>query len=239
MTSTAAARFTKTVEKMRAAAKTSGRRSSKHQAPNPKEAPSTKLQDRLRTTLLGFGIWSFRRLWRCGRRCCRSAAERREVYGWRFLGARRGGEKRPGLEAKHLVQHVGWETFQRGVVLLHRGIEIVSFDRDPILGSFQLHLQILKRLRGLELRIIFAHHQQPRQRGAELSLGFLEFLQLRRIRRRLARIEFYLAHACPRVRYFRERGLFEIRCAGHGADQVRYEISPPLLNRLPLYHLVF
>src|SRR5207237_5988405 len=58
MTSTAAASFVKTAEQMTAAANTSGRRSSKHQAPNPKEAPSTKLQERLRTTLLGFGIGS-------------------------------------------------------------------------------------------------------------------------------------------------------------------------------------
>src|SRR2546423_15137811 len=51
---------------MTAAPNTSGRKNSKHQAPNPKEAPSTKLQERLRTTLLGFGIWSFSGPWSLG-----------------------------------------------------------------------------------------------------------------------------------------------------------------------------
>src|SRR5438045_7709835 len=138
MTSAADAAPARRAKTKRVAPRTRRRKSSKHQAPNPKEAPSTKLQERLRTTLLGFGIWSFRRLWRCGGRCCRSAAERREVYGWRFFRASSRREERPRLEPKHLVQHVGRETFQRRVVLLHSRVEIVSLHRDPVLRPFQL-----------------------------------------------------------------------------------------------------
>src|ERR1043166_6256924 len=90
---------------------------------------------------------------RGGRRCrsrCRLAAEI-EFHIGRFLRARGGGEEWPRLEPKHLVQHVGRESFQSRVVLLHRGVEIVSLYRNPGLRSLQLYLQILKRFRRLAL----------------------------------------------------------------------------------------
>src|SRR6266403_3350418 len=135
MTSAAAARSAKTVEKMSAAPKTNGRRSSKPQAPNPKEASSTKLQERLHTSVLGFGTWSFFGAfgtWDLELPApLRSSGRARrfieiEFHFRRFFRAGRRREERPRLEAKHLVQHVGREAFQRGVVLLHRGVEIVS-----------------------------------------------------------------------------------------------------------------
>jgi hypothetical protein len=64
------------VENMRAAAKTRGRRNPKSQAPNPKEAPtSTKLQERLSTTILGFEIWSFFGAWSLGFEASRAVTE--------------------------------------------------------------------------------------------------------------------------------------------------------------------
>src|SRR4030095_16821910 len=52
------------------------------------------------------------------------------------------------------------------------------------------------------------------------------------IGRRLARIELYLADAGARVCHFRQGRLLEIRRAGDGADEVRNQIGPALVNRL-------
>ena len=93
-------------------------------------------------------------------------------------------------------------------------------------------LEILECLGRAELRIIFAHHQESRQRGAQLPLGLLEFFQLGRIGRRLARIELHLADAGPRVGHFGQRRFLEIRRAGHRADEVRDQIGAPLVDRL-------
>src|SRR5687767_1058917 len=154
MTSAAKASAARTLKKRSAAPKTCRRRNPKPQAPNPNEVASTKLQERLRTTRLEFGAslelgaWDLgfpplrsrgrRRRRRHGRRSRR--LERIEFHFRRFFGARRCVEKRPRLEAKHLVQHVGRKCSQRRVVFLDRGVEIISFHRDAVLGAFELRL---------------------------------------------------------------------------------------------------
>ena len=74
-------------------------------------------------------------------------------------------------------------------------------------------------------------------------LRLLEFLQLRGVGRRLARIEFHLSHTGPGIRHFRQRRFFEVRRAGHGIDEVRDQIGAPLVDRLHvgplLVHVLF
>ena len=77
-------------------------------------------------------------------------------------------EKRFRFKTEHLVQHIRRESPERGVVLLHRAIEIAALDRDPVLRPFELRLQVLESLGRAELRIFFGNDQQARQRAAEL-----------------------------------------------------------------------
>src|SRR5712692_11548809 len=67
MTSVPKPRCPTTNDKMKIAPTTRRRRSSKLQMPNPKEIPSTKFQERFRTTALGgFEIWDFFGTWSLG-----------------------------------------------------------------------------------------------------------------------------------------------------------------------------
>src|SRR4051812_19801204 len=109
---------------MRAAANRRGRRNPKSQVPcpqcfaqccrpaNPKEEPSTNLEERLLTTVLGFESWASLELgaWDLELPPLRRSGGGRfvevELHFRRFLGAGRGVEERALLEAEHLVQHV-------------------------------------------------------------------------------------------------------------------------------------
>src|SRR5207248_8152980 len=143
-----------------------------------------------------------------GRRSAASLPSRRHRWRWgggrfveiefyfrRFVGAGLRSEEGPWFEAKHFVQHIRRKLLQRRVVLLHGRVKIISLDRNAVLGAFQLDLKAAESFRRPELGIILAHNKKPRQRGAELPLRLLEFFQLGRVRRRLARIEFHLADA--------------------------------------------
>src|SRR5437588_12722683 len=103
-----------------------------------------------------------------------------EFYFRRFLGAGLRSEEGPRFEAKHFVQHIRRKLLQRGVVLLHGRVEIISLDRNAVLGAFELDLKATESFRRPKLRIILAHNEKPRQRGAELPLRLLEFFQLGR-----------------------------------------------------------
>ena len=75
---------------------------------------------------------------------------------------------------EHHRRQVGGEGAHRHVVLLHRLDVAVPRDRDPVLGPFELCLQIAEVGVGFQLRIVLRHHQQPGKGSRQLSLGGLE-----------------------------------------------------------------
>src|ERR1700676_129616 len=78
------------------------------------------------------------------RRSARRGNRRRrtevEIHRWRFLRSLLRGEERLLLKAKHAAHHIGRETSQRRVVVLHRGVEVIALDRNSVLGAFELRL---------------------------------------------------------------------------------------------------
>src|SRR5882672_3063536 len=48
------------------------------------------------------------------------------------------------LKAEHPGQENRGKRFYGGVVPLHRLVEFLTFDRDPVFGSFELRLQVTK-----------------------------------------------------------------------------------------------
>src|SRR5205814_2225644 len=154
----------------RSAPRTRRRRSSKLQAPNPKEGPSTKLQERLRTTIwdlksgasLELGAWDLE-LPAPLRSSGRARFIEIEFHFRRFLGAGLRSKEGPRFEAKHFVQHIRRKLLQRRVVLLHGRVKIISLDRNAVLGAFQLDLKAAESFGRPELGIILAHNKKPRQ----------------------------------------------------------------------------
>src|SRR6266536_6267362 len=147
------------------------------------------------------------------RRCCgrRSGRAKIEIHGRRSLRARLRREKWSWRKTEHARDQIGRETAYRDVVVLHRGVEIPPFDRDPVLGSFQLCLQAEKILVCAQFRITLDHHQQTRERIAQLPLSSLELLQLRRIGGRLVWVELHTTDAGACIRYFDEGRFLDIR----------------------------
>src|SRR5437762_2167801 len=100
-----------------------------------------------------------------GGRCARRWRSRRrgrteiEINRRRFLRALLCFEERPRRKTKHSRNQVGWKSADCNVVHLHRGVEFVSFDRDPVLRSLKLRLQAAEIFGRSELRIIFGDHQ--------------------------------------------------------------------------------
>src|SRR6478736_1302397 len=78
---------------------------------------------------------------------CSKVNRRRTLRTWLRV------EERPLLKAEQLVKHVGREPLDRGVVLLDCTVEIIPFHRDPVLGAFELSLQILECFGRAQLRI--------------------------------------------------------------------------------------
>src|SRR5437867_12634116 len=72
-----------------------------------------------------------------------------KLRGWRFLRAWLRSEEWSRRETEHARHKICGETPHRDVVVLHRLVEVAAFDRDPVLGSFQLRLQTEKVLVGL------------------------------------------------------------------------------------------
>src|SRR6185312_9678759 len=123
----------------------------------------------------------------CGTAAASSGSRRRITSVHRGRGRwRTGAEIHPGrggdgllvvhaevrldLVAEHLGGHVVGEGADHRVVLLHRLHVAVARHGDAVLGAFQLRLQVLEQAVGLQLRIVFADHHQPRQRAAQLAL---------------------------------------------------------------------
>src|SRR4051794_36966235 len=102
-------------------------------------AAATKLRIGCNVTLRRGSRRGARRNWRRvakirGRR--RRRRERAEVHRRGGFRTRLRVKERPRLEAEHLVQHVRREGAERGVVLLHRSVEVVPFDGNTVLRSF-------------------------------------------------------------------------------------------------------
>src|SRR5215472_9663425 len=81
------------------------------------------------------------------RRRCRGRGSRRakiELHRrWPFR-ARLRSEKWFRRKTKHTGYEVCGETAHRHIIVLHSAIEVTAFDRDSVLGSFQLRLQTEK-----------------------------------------------------------------------------------------------
>src|SRR5438876_7985766 len=87
-------------------------------------------------------------LGRCRRCRRRSGRAEIELYRRRPFRARLGSKEWSRRKAKHACHQIGRETAHCHIVVLHSAIEITAFDRNSILGSFQLRLQTEKTLIG-------------------------------------------------------------------------------------------
>ena len=85
-------------------------------------------------------------LWRRRRRRRRSGRAEIELHRWRLFRARLRSEERPWRKTQHTRHEICWETAHRDIVVLHCLVEITAFDRDSVLGAFELRLQTEKIL---------------------------------------------------------------------------------------------
>src|SRR5436190_4496821 len=103
------------------------------------------------TTKLRITLWRRRRRWRRRWTLIQIRGRRRrraeiKLHGRRFLRSGLRGKERFRLKSKHFVQHVRGECTERGVVLLHGAVEIISLYRNAILRSLELRLKTEKIL---------------------------------------------------------------------------------------------
>src|SRR6266404_4884454 len=99
-------------------------------------------------------------LWRSARRRRGSGRTEIKIHRRRSFRALSCLEERPRRKTKHSRDQICRETAYRGIVILHRGIEVPAFDRDPVFGPFELRLQTQKTLVGPQFRIALNYHQQ-------------------------------------------------------------------------------
>src|SRR5690606_32566177 len=66
----------------------------------------------------------------------------------RDLRARSGGEVGALIEAHDARKEHGGHALDRGIVILHDGVELAAFDGNAVLGSLELRLQFGEILRG-------------------------------------------------------------------------------------------
>src|SRR6266478_8545455 len=138
---------------------------------------------------------------RCGRSRRRGRTEI-EIHGRGLLRALLGSEEWARSESKHPGDRVGRKTAHGRIEVLHRAVEIISFDRDPVFRAFELCLKSEKILVRLQLGITFDHYEQSRERVAQLSLRSLEFFELLGIGRRFVWVELHASDARPRIGHF-------------------------------------
>ncbi|KAG0946479.1 hypothetical protein G6F31_014320 [Rhizopus arrhizus] len=135
------------------------------------------------------------------------------------------GEVRLGLVAEDLGGDHLRERADVGVVVLHLLDVTATCDGDPVLGTFQLRLQVAEVLVGLQLRIVFGDHQQPRQRAAQFALGLLELLE----RGFVVGVDVDLADPRAGVGDFGQHALFLAGEALHGLHQVGHQVGAALV----------
>jgi len=117
----------------------------------------------------------------CRRR--RGRRRRGEVHGRRLGDGRLVLDREVGLHviAEEHRGEVHRELADRDVVVLHRLDVAIARHGDPVLGAFQLCLQVTEVLVRLELGVPLDHDHQARQRAGKFALRCLELLQRSRI----------------------------------------------------------
>src|SRR5690606_646805 len=138
------------------------------------------------------------------------------------------GEVRLHLVAEEHRRQVGREGAHRDVVALHRLDVAVPRHGDPVLGALELGLQVAEIGVGLELRVVLGDDEEPRERAAQVALGFLELPERLRILDELGR-RLDGAHARARLGHLGQDLLLLVGEALHRVDEVRDEVGPPLV----------
>src|SRR5260221_2863298 len=137
-------------------------------------------------------------------------------------------EGRLFLVAEHHCREVGRELTREDVVFLHRLDEAVARGRDPILGAFELRLQVAEVGVALQLRIGLRDHEEAAQRAGQLALSLLEFLHRRGIVEGVGR-DVHRGGAGARLRDADEHVLFLRGIALHRGDEVGNEVGAALV----------
>ena len=99
---------------------------------------------------------------------------------------------------------------------------------NAVLGAFKLRLQIAKSLVGLEVGVVFCHHQQARQRAAELALGLLKALEGRRVVHQLG-AGLDRGGTGAGLNHFAQGVLLKLGLAFDGAHQVGHQVRAALV----------
>src|SRR4030095_10143270 len=99
------------------------------------------------------------------------------------------------MESKHASEYIIRKTSYCLVKLLHRGIEIVPRNLDPVFCSFELCLQIPEILGCLEVWICFGYSKQSTQRTTQSGLCLLEFSEV--FRSKFVGIDLHLGRFGP------------------------------------------
>jgi hypothetical protein len=105
-------------------------------------------------------------------------AERGKVHAWRRFSARHTLEIRFWLKSEPTGINHRREGTDLGDVALDGVIEITSRHGDPILGSFNLCLQIAKIVIRLQLRIVLTDREQPAERSCQRVLSLFKLAKL-------------------------------------------------------------
>ena len=154
--------------------------------------------------------------------------------GWRTeVHLRRGrncglvfhGEIRLYLVPEYLGGQVDRKAADIAVVILHRLDVAVACHGDAVFGAFELRLQVLEQAIGFQVRVIFRHRHQTRQRAGKFALRSLILGE----RRRIVGVDGDLPHFRARLGDFAKH-LFLVRgITLHRRDQVRHQVGAALV----------
>jgi hypothetical protein len=161
-------------------------------------------------------------------------AERGKVHAWRRFSARHTLEIRFWLKSEPTGINHRREGTDLGDVALDGVIEITSRHGDPILGSFNLCLQIAKIVIRLQLRIVLTDREQPAERSCQRVLSLFKLAKLLWVGRSLGGIDGHFCSVRPSVHDICECRFLEVRGPFDRSHQVRYEVGPTLILRLDL-----
>ena len=174
-------------------------------------------------------LWIGSRRWRW-RRSGRAAEV--EVHLGRHVSSLACGEVRPRGKAEQPGKEGGRHGLHGRVIRLNRFIKLSALDGDAIFGSLELCLQFLEIRVGLQFRIALHNHEQTGERVGQLVLRLLKALERLRVGRSDIRIDLDFGHLLTGLDHVGEGSLLKIRRALHRPDQIRNEISAPLVDIL-------
>ncbi len=138
------------------------------------------------------------------------------------------GEAGLDLHAHHHGGEVAGELAHQVVVVLH-GFDVAHAGHgDAVLRAFELGLQIAEHAIGLELRIVFGHRDQARQRAGHLRLRLLELGKGGRIVDGFGR-GLDLADLGARLRHLDEHVFFMRGVTLDHVHQIGHQIGPALI----------